>query len=317
MTVHVLYENPDWMPPLREALHRLQLPVEEHVVLGGVLDLVAKPRPGVYLNRMSPSAHTRDHQAGVAFLREYLAVLELHGRRVVNGSRAFALEISKVQQDAALQAAGILTPATVAAVGGDLSASARRLDPPFISKHNQGGKGLGVQLFRDHSAFDTYVHGDDFIESPDGVTLVQQYIEPPEPYVTRVEIVDGQFQYAIRSSTAGGFELCPADACVVDDAFCPVGDTGTFSLATDITGDDPLVRSYIRFMNANAIDVAGIEFVQDAAGQRFTYDVNGTTNFNSAVESAHGLDGMGAIARLAAWEVERGRDLGEIRSSAA
>ena len=36
------------------------------------------------------------------------------------------------------------------------------------------------------------------------------------------------------------------------------------------------------------------------------YDINGTTNYNQEVEERHGLDGMDAIARLAArsltWE---------------
>ena len=39
---------------------------------------------------------------------------------------------------------------------------------------------------------------------------------------------------------------------------------------------------------------------------RWTYDVNGTTNFNGTLEAQHGLDGMGAIAELAE------RKLGEV-----
>jgi hypothetical protein len=63
--------------------------------------------------------------------------------------------------------------------------------------------------------------------------------------------------------------------------------------------------------------VAGIEFVEDGHGRRWTYDVNGTTNFNADVEHAHGLDGMGAIARLAARELDAARHLGDVRSPAA
>ena len=307
--VHVLFENEAWMPPLRAALHAHDLPWVEHLVTGGSIDLSTAPPEGVFVNRMSPSAHTRDHQGGVRYVEQLLVVLEAHGRRVINGSRAFALEVSKVRQDLALQRAGIRTPRTIAVVGGPeaIEEAARGLPTPFITKDNQGGKGLGVHLFRDHAALDAYVSGPEFVPGPDGVTLLQQYIAPSAPFVTRVEIVDGVFQYAIRSSTEGGFELCPADACAADDAFCPVGGTGKFALREDITADDPLVRRYVALMQQNAIDVAGIEFVEDAHGVRYTYDINGTTNYNGDVEAAHGLSGMGAIAALLGRELDRAR----------
>ena len=299
-TIHVLFENEAWMPPLREALSARALPFVEHRVTGGSLDLSAPPPQGVFLNRMSPSAHTRDHQGGVRFLQQYLALLEAHGRRVINGTRAFSLEVSKVAQDLALQRAGILTPRTLAVVGGPerIKEAARSMPVPFITKDNQGGKGLGVRLFRDHEALDAYVDGPEFVEGPDGVTLLQAYIAPLQPFITRVEIVDGAFQYAIRSSTEDGFELCPADACAVGDEMCPVGGSGKFALRTDISADDPLVRSYVDLMHENDIDVAGIEFVEGEDGRRYTYDINGTTNYNGEVEAEHGLSGMSAIAGL-------------------
>jgi hypothetical protein len=300
-TLHVLFENEDWMPPLRAALDAKGVPYTEHVVLDGHVDLSAVPPEGVFLNRMSPSSHTRGHQGGVTFLQQYLHVLEAHGRRVINGSRAFELEVSKVRQDLALSVAGIRTPRTLAVVGGPdrLKAAARTMDLPFITKDNQGGKGLGVHLFRDLDVFNAYVDSDEFVVGPDNVTLLQQYIAPRGSFITRVEIVDSVFQYAIKSSTEGGFELCPADACSIGDDFCPMGEDARFSLREEVTADDPLVASYIEMMRANSIDVAGIEFVEDANGLRYTYDINGTTNFNSDVERARGLSGMTAIVELA------------------
>ena len=299
--IHVLFENEDWMPPLRKALDTRGLPYEEHRVTGGHLELDAPPPEGIFVNRMSPSAHTRDHQGGVRFLQQYLPHLEAHGRRVINGSQAFALEVSKVAQDRALRAAGIQTPRTVAVVGGPeaLDAAATRMAFPFITKDNQGGKGLGVRLFEEMDAFRAYVRSPEFVPGPDGVTLLQQYIRPASPFITRVEIVDGEFQYAIRSSTEDGFELCPADACdlpSVDEV--DTSPRSKFSLRDDITGDDPLVQSYVRLMRDNGLDLAGIEFVEDADGNRFTYDVNGTTNYNGDLEQAHGVSGMAALAAL-------------------
>ncbi len=293
-------------PPLREALAARGVPFEEHFTAGGILDLARELPDGVYLNRMSPPSHTRGHQAGVVYTRELLGLLEASGRRVINGSRAFALELSKLQQDAALRAAGILTPHTVGVVAADAREAARQIEAPFITKHNQGGKGLGVRRFRSHDAFGAFVdEGGLESGSPDGIVVLQQYLEPAEPFITRVEIVDGAFLYAIRSSTERGFELCPADACDAGDACRPVGEVGRFSLADELSAEDPLVQQYIAFLAANQLDLAGIEFVTDAEGRRWTYDVNGTTNCNGAVEEAHGFHGMGAIAALAERELVR------------
>lgn len=313
MTVHVLFENPDWMPPLRSALADRGLSWEEHFCDGGMVDIGAVPAEGVWLNRMSPSSHTRGNQGGVQFVREMLTWLEAWGRPVINGSGAFALEVSKVRQHAALTAAGIRTPRTVGVVGGPdaLRTAARTLAPPFITKHNQGGKGLGVQLFRSHEAFEAFLDDGRWESSPDGVDLVQQYVQPAEPFITRVEIVDGRFLYAIRSSTEQGFELCPADACQIDEgAFCPApgldGDDDApasttddrFQLRADVDASDPLVRELVAFTRAHGLGLAGIEFVEDADGRRWVYDINGTSNYNPSVEAAHGLSGMGAVADL-------------------
>lgn len=296
--IHILYENEAWLPALTHALDRAELPWRSLKLTGGVCDVQVEPEAGLYVNRMSPSAHTRNHGGGILFLREYLAVLDRWGRRVVNGDHSFALEISKVRQHAALEAAGILTPRTIAVVGREeLKSAARMIATPFITKHNQGGKGLGVRLFRELSSFDAYVDGDQFEEPFDGVTLLQQYVEPPQPYITRVEIVDGRFLYALRASTVGGFELCPSDACQIDDAFCPVGDSGKFGVSP-VNADDPLVRAYIEFCAAHQIDAAGIEFVEGHDGRRYTYDVNMNTNYNSDVENVAGVRGMDAWASL-------------------
>ena len=300
MTVHVLFENEAWLPPLEKALADRGLPYELHFTEGGCLDLASSPPEGVFITRMSPSSHTRGHQGGVQHVRDLLYWLEAHGRPVINGSQAFDLELSKVRQDLALRAFDILTPHTMGVVGKDnLKAAARQMAMPFITKHNQGGKGLGVKLFRDLETFDAYVDGPEFIEDPGGVTLLQQYIKPRDEHITRVEIVDGHFVYAMNSSTAEGFELCPAKECAVDGAFCPAGPSDKFTLNREFDANDPLVDKYAKLMKANAIQVAGSECVTAEDGQRYTFDIIGTTNFNADVEAEAGLEGMSFVARLA------------------
>jgi glutathione synthase/RimK-type ligase-like ATP-grasp enzyme len=307
MKVHILYENPDWMPPLRCQLDRAGLPYEEWFVHTGCLDLSQEPPEGIFLNRMSPSSHTRGHRESVDYMRQLLVWLESHGRRVINGSRALELEVSKVHQYAALRRAGLRTPHTIAVSGGALvlQQAARRMPLPFITKHNRGGKGLGVQLFRSLDAFDVYVDSSDFEDPIDHIMLLQEYIESPEPFITRVEIVDSKFLYAIRSDTSVGFQLCPAERCEAGDAYCPVTDEDSngiadrqslFSLREGF--DDPIINQYIAFMQANRLDLAGIEFIEDWQGNKITYDVNGTTNYSPGVEERHNLNGMAAVVGL-------------------
>ncbi len=319
--VYVLYENEEWMPPLREALRRAGVPFEAWFVDEGVVDLDDEPPMGVFFNRMSPSAHTRGHRSGLSLTGALLAWLEGHGRRVVNGSRAWALETSKVRQYQALRRFGIETPRTIAVAGGPgpLKAAARRMPLPFITKHNCGGKGLGVFLFRSLEEFDRYVESEAFVPSPDGLTLLQEYIEPRGGFITRVEIVDGEFVYAIKADTSRGFQLCPSDCCAVEDAFCPTTDArpseseeegfdrqSLFDLRADLGPDDPLVRRYLEFARGVGLDVAGIEFVEDARrpGRRVTYDVNANTNYSPGVEARYGLDAWGRVARLLARELD-------------
>src|SRR6516225_1237773 len=118
--IHILHENSAWLPPLAQALDQRQLPWTEWFLDAGTFDLAAPPPPGVFYNRMSASSHTRGHRFSAELTAAVLAWLEGHGRRVVNGSRALDLEISKLRQYAALEAASIRTPDTVLVAGKEL-----------------------------------------------------------------------------------------------------------------------------------------------------------------------------------------------------
>ncbi len=304
--IYILYENPDWLPPLVRELQRASVPYEEWFLHHGCIDLQATPPPGIFLNRISPSSHTRGHAESIFFMREVIAWLEAHGRRVVNGSSAYRLEVSKVRQYTALERAGLRTPQTLAVCGGadELKKAARHMACPFLTKHNCGGKGLGVKIFQTHAAFDAAAETLASEPSIDHVMLLQEYVASPHQRITRVEIVDGKFLYAINSDTSHGFELCPAESCEIGSAFCPVGEpapTATnrqslFSLRADFA--DPIIEHYIRFMTDHQIDIAGFEFIEDAQGRKITYDINCTTNYSPGVETAHGLNGMAAIVHL-------------------
>jgi len=295
--VYVIHENSAWVEPLRAAFDRLGTPYEEWFLDQGILDLRRAPPEGVFYNRMSASSHTRDHRYAAEYTGAVLDWLGRHDRTVVNDRRALALEISKVAQYQALERHGVRVPETLAVVGPhNIRAAAESLGFPVIIKHNRAGKGLGVRLFLSAAGLDEYLAQGEGPQPVDGIWLVQRYIEAPEPFITRVEFVGGEFLYAVRVSTADGFELCPADQCQIGVAdVCPaVAPAERFQIIRDFRS--PLVRRYQAFLRQNGIGISGIEFVIDREGNAFTYDVNTNTNYNPDAEARDGRSGMGTIA---------------------
>ncbi len=309
--IHVLHENSAWVEPLREALAELGLPYEEWFLDQGILTFDREPPAGLFYNRMSASSHTRGHRFAPELTHGVLNWLEAHDRRVVNNHRALYLEISKLAQYAALKRVGVRTPRTLAAHGRDqVIEAAKGFGPgPTILKPNRGGKGLGVKLFHDVDAMAAYLDGPGGGEEApiDGIWLIQEYVRAAEPFVTRCEFVGGQFLYAVRVDTSDGFELCPADACNVADAFCPTDTPAPSKFTIDQDFAHPIIGDYQRFLRQNGIEIAGIEFIQDSSGNIFTYDVNTNTNYNGQAEAEAGvpLTGMQAVARFLGEELAK------------
>jgi hypothetical protein len=295
MKLYVLHENPEWYVPLAATFDRAGLPHEQWLLGDAVIDLGEEPPAGVFWSRMSASSHTRGHPFAKDQTRGLLAWLAASGRRIVNGRRVLDLEMSKVEQLAALRAAGFDVPRTIAVAGtSELAAAARKLPVPFICKHNQGGKGLGVRLFASHPEFDEYLHGPGYEPPVDGITLLQEYLRAAEPQITRVELVGGEFIYAITADTArGGFELCPADACAVPPA-AGHGSDSIFALREGFS--DPIIDRYRQFAAGHGIEIAGFEFIETADGRLVTYDINMTTNYNAAIEAAAPRPALTAVA---------------------
>ena len=234
--------------------------------------------------------------------------------------------MSKVAQHAALAATGFDVPRTIAVFDGeDPRPHARALPAPFITKHNQGGKGLGVQRFESHDDFDAaWAAGE--IEAPiDGVLLLQEYVASAEPFITRAEFVGGEFLYAVRVDTSGGsFELCPAEACALPQpgiaaAACTVPGTTTdggttdvgilteappmFQRRDDIDANHPLIARLTTFLAEQGIEVAGVEFIETADGRLVPYDINTNTNYNPDVERDGAASGARSVARFLGREL--------------
>ena len=304
--IYIIHENDEWVEPLRKELQEINAPFEEWHLGKRNVDHLDKPPQGVFYNRMSASSHTRGHRYAPEHTAVVLNWLEKNNRRVINNSRALSLEISKSLQYKELENFGIKTPKTIYCSNKEsILKSANIFRKPFITKHNRGGKGLGVKLFNNKKELDSHVSGKDFEPSIDGITLLQEYIEARPKIIIRAEFVNSKFLYAVEVDASEGFELCPA--CPEDQIndvpatqffgeYCPAAGN-KFRIIKNYKRNS-LIEKYEKFISSNGIEIAGIEYVTDKNGEIFTYDVNTNTNYNSQAERNSEIKGMRSIANI-------------------
>src|SRR5579871_5879611 len=102
----VLYEHPEWQKPLFAALQRRGVRFARYDLKNAAFDPGAPPEAPLYFNQASPSAYVRGNARALPFALSLMRSLELGGARVLNGSRAFALELSKSAQAALMRSLG-------------------------------------------------------------------------------------------------------------------------------------------------------------------------------------------------------------------
>lgn len=295
--VYIIHENDDWTKHLTKRLDQLSIPYDTWFLDTGLVDIQDTPPAGVFYNRISASSHTRDHRYAPELTSQVLPWLESHQASVVNGSRAIELEVSKIKQYLALQKAGIQTPKTIAAVGKEeIIQAAKKLDTfPFIIKHNRAGKGLGVNLFDRIEELEDYVNSDLFEDSVDGISLLQAYVKPVNGRVYRSEFIGGKFHYVVSIDSSDGFELCPADNCQIPIEGQVQSAPDKFQIVDGILSKEE-IQKIENFLKAENIQVAAVEFIETADGQKWAYDVNTNTNYNADAEEVAQKFGMLVLA---------------------
>lgn len=146
---------------------------------------------------------------------QYLAYLKEIGANVMNGYDAYAYEFSKARQVGLLHRLGLRFPC--ARVINDPSQAptvAEGLELPVIIKPNIGESGAKIVKF--NSPQDLREASElGFLDlGIDHTALVQEYLPAEGDSIIRVEILGGEYLYAIRLFlTKGEFNLCPADYC--------------------------------------------------------------------------------------------------------
>ncbi len=215
--IAVLYENEAWMAPMFEALEREGAPYERVFANAQAFDPTAPaPEWSLAVNKVSPSSYLRGHAPSIAFARQFLPFLEERGIPVVNGSDAFRLETSKALQLLLLHRLGVRAPAAhVVNDPARIADAARGLVFPVIVKPDIGGSGALARRFESLDEIRDAAATIDL--GPGGTGLVQEYLEPADGSIVRVEFLDAKYLYAIKiwSDKSVDFNLCPADICQV------------------------------------------------------------------------------------------------------
>jgi len=308
--IGVIYENEAWLDPLFGALDAVEAPYERLFAVDATFDPAGPgPRWSLAVNKVSPSSYLRDHAAAIPFARSFLPFLEERGVPVVNGSPAFRLETSKAQQLLLLHSLGIRGPrARVVTSQARVSEAAAGLRFPVIVKPNIGGSGALMRRFDEPAELAAAVS---FELGPDGSGIVQEYLEPQDGAIVRIEFLDGEFLYAISitNDRDQDFNLCPADICQVPDPLAEFDNNpldAPMKKPLRIEAFDPpgeMVDAVLRIARAGKLDVGGVEYLVAARdGLPYVYDINALSNF---VTDAPSLVGFDPHARFARWLVER------------
>jgi len=306
--IGILYEHPEWFKPLFQELERQSVPFEpidagHHTFEPGS----AAERYSVVVNRMSPSAGLRGHGRAIFHSLSYLTHLEEVGANVINGRRAFEFEISKVRQLDLLARLGVRFPRTKAVNHrSQIVDAAGDLRYPVLLKPNIGGSGGGIRSFADPGELARAVSvGESFDMGLDNTILVQEHLPARDESIVRIEILDGEFLYAIRIRLVpGSFNLCPADYCdlpgVVD------GVSGRGLPIESYTPPKAIIDQARQIVAAAGMDLGGVEYlIDDRDGEPYFYDLNALSNFVADADQVIGFDPFVDLARFIGHRAER------------
>lgn len=320
-SIGIYFEHPTWFGPLFDAFRRLGVAVEPiHV------DELRDPeqaerfsrRLSVVLNRMSVSAFDRGRPGAVTQARRFLPALEARGVRVINGSRAFTVETDKTLQLDLIHNVGLRAPDTIEARSPGLAFKAAaslglREGRPVIVKPNLGASGSGVVKLENLEQAESLLLDGPWEPGPDGVLLVQQYHGPRARQIIRIEILGGDFHYAVRIANSGeSFNLCPASVCRSAagedlDASAYAGSPSRSDLEAEVfTPPTDLIDRTVLLAQSAGIDVGGVEYlIDDETGEVIFYDINAMSNFIADGPKLLGFDPYLNLARFAIRQTER------------
>jgi hypothetical protein len=296
--IAIFHEHPEWFTPLFAELERRGIAYDRLLAQNHCFDPADRHPPyALVVNRMSPSAYLRGHTQAMFYTLHYLAYLKEIGANVLNGYDAYVYEFSKARQLGLLHRLGLRYPrARVINHPSQAPTAAAGLTFPVIVKPNIGGSGAKIVAFQTPEEL-RQAAADDILDlGIDQTALVQEYLPAADNSIVRVEMLAGEYLYAIRLQLAAGeFNLCPADYCQLPAAANGVG------LRDGVSGRQMPVEAYTppqwvveavkQIMAAAHIEVGGVEYLVNARdAQVYFYDINALSNFVADAPNVVGFD---------------------------
>ncbi len=312
-SIAVFYEHPEWFKPLFAELDRRGVRYDRLLAHQHSFNPAERDCPyELIVNRMSPSAFTRGHTQAIFYTLQYLAYLKEIGANVLNGYDAYVYEFSKARQLGLLHRLGLRYPRTrVINDASQAHAAGEELTFPVVLKPNIGGAGAKIVKFDSLDELRDVADRGELDLGIDDTALVQEYLPADGDSIVRVEILGGEYLYAIRLFLSPGeFNLCPADYCQVPD---PGQQRSASGLADGVSGREIPVEGFTppaqviadakSIMTAANIEVGGVEYLVNARdGQVFYYDINALSNF---VANAPHVVGFDPFPRLVDYLLDR------------
>src|SRR6266850_2205486 len=289
----VLFEHPEWQKPLFSTLERRGVQFGRLDLKTAAFDPNSVPEAPLYFNQASPSAYVRGNTRAVPFALSLIRSLELAGARVLNGSRAFSLELSKSAQAALMQQLGISHPRSLAF--NDVDAALQQWGDcwPALLKPEQGGSGARMYLLHSGEELSRLLHDRPDLWLPDNLLLLQEYFEvDPAQGIVRMEFLGGELLYSMRVVSHGAFNLCPSEMCnpEVGESHCEVVESKPVEFHPYPNVPAAAVEAGKRLMTAGGLDVGGIEYLEAQDGRLVFYDINANSNLRAPIAHAFGFD---------------------------
>lgn len=306
----VLYEHPEWQKPLFAALANRGVDFLPCDLKRAAFNPSAVPDARVYFNQASPSAYVRGNTRAVPLAYSLMRCLELSGARVLNGSAAFSLELSKSAQAALMQTLGIAHPRTLAFNDVDAALAQWGHRWPALVKPEQGGSGARMFLLHSADEFRRLLRDQPEIWFPDNLLLLQEYF-PVDPArgIVRMEFLDGELLYGMRVVSHGAFNLCPSEVCNPEsgEGHCAIPEAPPsppveFYPYPEVPAE--AVEAGKQLMAAGGLDVGGIEYLEAADGRLIFYDVNANSNLRVPIARAFGFEPFERVVDYLVRQIE-------------
>ncbi len=302
-SVGIVFENDAWLSPLFEAMKTAGIPYEPIDVRTHTFDLLHARKHILYLNRVSPSSYLRGNDGAISHAHALLASLEASGTQVVNGSRSFRLETSKVAQQLLMNNLGVDVPRTHVVSSCDaVREIVNKLVFPLILKPDTGGSGAFVRRIENEEHLLTLLD-DENVFAPGHLMLLQELVVSEDGAIARVEFVDGELLFAMKVIPQNTFNLCPAEACPRNPIEEGVEPDAIFEPWPDVPED--AVAQAREILRASQLDIGGVEWMDTADGRRCFIDINATSVYREDIQKATKVNGFLKVCEYLARELAK------------